>query len=418
MSLGYRAKRLFFSVQERRSKGANADDALALLGGTPVRDPRTPWPVWPVFGAKERLALLRCFESGNWWYGPRVQAFEEAYAKYQGGRFCVTCTSGTTALEIAAQAADLGPGDEFIVPAFTFIATATGAMRMGATPVFVDVDDSWCLNPDLVEDAITPRTKAIVPVHFAGRVCDMTRLNAIADKHGLTIIEDAAHAWGSAWEGKGAGTLGKAGCFSFQMFKNLTAGEGGAIVSDDEAFSDRFRSIVNCGREKGQPWYYHPELGTNARLTEFAGALLLAQLDRLEPQSDVRARNARILTDGLQDVEGLTLQRGDDRITRRAWHMFPMRIDEATFGCSRQRFIEACQAEGLPIQETYYPVPVYEQPLFAKDPRYANLHCPVAHDLAHTSACWLGHQLLLGPEEDMHHIVRIVRKVKANAAKL
>jgi dTDP-4-amino-4,6-dideoxygalactose transaminase len=367
---------------------------------------------------RDRVELLKTFESGEWWFGDRVANFEEAFARFQSAKHCITCSTGTIGLEIMMQAAGIKPGDEVIVPAFTFVATATAVARMGGKVVFADVDDSWCMDPDLVEPLITERTRAIMPVHFGGRVADMDKFTDLASKHGLQLFEDACHSWGSQWKGKGTGALGKAGVFSFQMFKNLSAAEGGAIVTDDDDFADLCRSIVNCGRAKDSPWYHHSIMGTNARITELQGSILGTQLEKLGGQTDKRIENAKILDAGLSDIEGLTLQRGDSRVSRRGYHLYPLRIDAAQFGCTRLQFIKAAQAEGLPISERFYTEPVYRQPVFYDDPSddYREVCCPVSEDLAWRSAMWLGHTLLLGSKEDMQHIVEIVQKVKRNAS--
>lgn len=393
---------------------------LAIHGGTPVRGAERTWPSWPVFDDAERRALNEVLESGKWWFGNRVTQFEKDYAAFQDARHCVTCSTGTTAAEICFQVMGIGPGDEVIVPPYTFVATASSVLRVGATPIFADVDDSWCLSPEAVEAAITPRTRAIVPVHFGGRVADMDRLNAIAGKHGLFVMEDACHSWGSKWKGKGTGALGKAGVFSFQNSKNITAAEGGAILSDDEAFADACRAVTNCGRLKDSLWYEHALLGTNARITEFAAALLSAQLTRLEAQTLLRERNAGILNDALRGMEGITLQRGDPRITRRAYHLYCVQIDPETFGCSRDSFEKAAEAEGLSIGAGYE-IPLYKQPVMAK---FADRHdyskdcCPVAEDLCYRRGMWFVHQVLLGTEDDMRDIVNIFEKLKAHAAEL
>lgn len=417
MGIRYRASRLvkgtLFRPRARR-------EGLAINGGTPVRDPRIPWPPWPSVDLSDRVELLRTFESGKWWFGPKVKDFEARFAERQGARHCITCSTGTIGLELVMQAHGIQPGDEVLVPAFTFVATATAVARMGGVPVFVDVDDSWCMDPKALEPALTPRTRAILPVHFAGRIADMDAIGRVAEQHGLTVYEDAAHAWGAAWKGKGAGALGRAGVFSFQMSKNLTAAEGGAIVTDDDAFADECRSLVNCGRGKDQPWYHHVRMGTNARITELQASLLLTQLEKLEEQMRRRERNAAILDRGLAGIDGLSLQPGDPRITRHAYHYYLFRIDPERFGCDRMQFIKACQAEGLPLSETFYPEPLYRQPVFRDHPsgRYRDVRCPVSEDLAHRSAVWLNHWLLLGQPADMHQIVEIVHKVKDRAAEI
>jgi len=307
------------------------------------------------------------------------------------------------------------------VPAYTFIATASAVMWVGATPVFADVDDSWNLNPELIEPAITLRTKAIMPVHFAGRVADMDSISAIADRHGLNVIEDACHSWGSKWKGKGTGALGLGGAFSFQFSKNITAAEGGAILSNDDAFAEACRSVANCGRGgEGSEWFVHVRLGTNARMTEFQAAVLSAQLTRLEEQTLRREKNAALLDNELGAIEGLTPQPGDDRITRRAYHLYCLRIRPEEFGCPREQFCSAAQAEGLPIAAGYGR-PLYQQPVFANyggGHDYTQYHCPVSEDLCYASGMWIFHSALLGSEADMRDIVAIVKKIKHHVSEL
>jgi dTDP-4-amino-4,6-dideoxygalactose transaminase len=248
----------------------------------------------------------------------------------------------------------------------------------------------------------------------------MDRLNAIADAHGLVVLEDACHSWGGRWKGRGTGVLGRCGVFSFQETKNITSAEGGAIVTDDEELADLCRSITNCGRAKGSEWYGHAYLGTNARLTEFQAALLSAQLTRLDDQTQKRQRNAAILRKGLSEMEGITLQPDDERITRRAWHLFCLRIDPDAFGCSRNRFVEAAEAEGLPIGAGYGR-PIYAQPVFAEwegGVPYGSVSCPVTEDLCYRSGMWFDHEILLGSEADMADILGIFEKVHANASGL
>jgi dTDP-4-amino-4,6-dideoxygalactose transaminase len=394
---------------------------LALLGGTPVRDTGKTWPSWPVFDDTERQALIDVLDSGKWWYGERVAQFEQDFAAFQDAGYCVTATSGTTAGEVLLQAIGLEAGDEVIIPPYTFYATASMVVRMGGVPVFVDIDDSWCINPDLIEDAISSRTKAIMPVHLGGRICDMDRINEIAAKHGLLVLEDACHSWGGKWNGKGTGALGKAGIFSFQASKNINAAEGGAIVTDDEALAELCRSITNCGRSQGGAWYAHPNLGTNSRLTEFQGAILSAQLSRLETQTLTREKNAAILNEELAKIEGLTPQPGDARITRRAYHLYCLRLDPEAFGAPREKVIDAAKAEGLPLISQGYAIPLYEQPSIANAknaPDYSKQECPVAREICSRSGIWIEHPVLLASEEDMLDIVTIFQKLKKHVETL
>lgn len=392
---------------------------LALHGGEPIRPESRPWPQWPIVGEEERAALNAVFDSGNWFYGERVRAFEEAYAAFQGAKHCITCTSGTVSAEVAMMALGVGPGDEVLVPPYTFVATAMTVARVGATPIFVDVDESWCMDPDLIEGAITPRTKAIMPVHFGSRVADMDRINAIAAAHGLVVIEDACHSWGSQWKGKGTGALGRCGVFSFQQSKNLASAEGGCILTDDDALADRCRSITNCGRTKDGAWFEHSIIATNARMTEFQAALLGVQLTRLESQTTHRARMADRITVALEGIPGLTPQPGDSRMTRRAYHLYCLRLDPDAFGCSRAAVVAAATAEGLPLS-TLYAVPLYKQPLCEHIPGhdYTQDYCPVTEDLCARSAISLHHRFLLGPEQDAQEIAAVFQRIHEHAHSL
>lgn len=393
---------------------------LALYGGTPVRSAEKRWPSWPVFGDEERRAVSEVLESGKWWFGERVREFERTYAAFQDARHCITSSSGTAALEAALQALGVRPGDEVLVPAYTFIATASAVARVGAAPVFVDVDETWNIDPDRIEPAFTDRTKGIIPVHFGGRVCDMDRIRAIAERHGLFVLEDACHSWGAKWQGKGTGALGDCGVFSFQMSKNITSGEGGAILTDNDALAELFHSTVNCGRGGDGTWYGHVRLGTNARLTEFQAAILSAQLTRLEAQTLLREKNAAVLDRALGEIDGLIPQPGDIRITRRAYHLYCLRVDPERFGCSREQLVKAARAEGLPLSSGYT-LPLYKQPAFAAGPwgrRYADCRCPVTEDLCSRNGMWLTHPILLGSEEDMQDIVSIFGKIKSHAGQL
>lgn len=388
-----------------------ANNQLAINGGAPIRSAQRPWPAWPVFGDAERRGLNDVLESGKWWYGERLRAFETDYAAYQGAAHCVACNSGTAAAEIFFQAIGIGPGDEVIVPPYTFFATASSVARIGAAPVFADVDDSWCLDPKAVEAAITPRTKAIVPVHFGGRIADMDRLGAIAEEYGLVILEDACHAWGARWRDRGAGVIGHAGVFSFQQSKNITAAEGGAITTNDEEIADKCRALINCGRRKGAEWYCHAYIGTNARMNEFAAAILSAQLTRLEEQNETRRANAALIDAGIAGIEGLIPQPGDERITRRGYHLYCLRIDPELFGCTRAQFIKAAEAEGLPISAGYA-MPLYKQEVW--EGRYDDCVCPVSEDLCTRSAMWLLHPMLLASPDDARDIAAICHKLKDN----
>jgi dTDP-4-amino-4,6-dideoxygalactose transaminase len=402
----------------------NSMSRLALHGGAPAA--KCEWPRWPIWDDAERSALLEVLESGQWWYGEQVRRFEKAYADFHHVKYGVTCTNGTTAIEACLRAMGIVPGDEVIVPAYTFVATASAVVTVGAIPVFADVEpDTLCIDPRDVERKITPRTKAIIPVHVAGRFADMAALSALATKHQLQILEDAAHAWGSLLDGKGPGTIGRCATFSFQISKNITAGEGGIILSNDQELAELCRSFTHCGRRKGGNWYDHDYLGSNLRITEFQAAILLAQLSRLQGQVERRERSAAILDERLSKLPGIRLIRPEPRMTRRSYHMYIFRLDEQALGVSRDRFIEALAAEGLPASQGWYH-PLYANGVFQKSKSstrhgiisplagqnldYTQVRCPIAEQVCQ-DAVWIAQNILLAPERDIAAAADAIEKV-------
>lgn len=405
---------------------------LALLGGE--KEFTGTWPAWPQFDDAERKALNGVLESGNWWYGQNVLDFERDYAAFQDCKYGVTTNSGTTAAEIALRAMGIGVGDEVIVPSYTFIATGTSVVFVGAKPVFADIlRKNLCIDPDDVERKITPRTKAIMPVHFAGHVADMDRLLDVGKKHNIPIVEDACHSWGGKWNGQATGSLGACGVFSFQVSKNLSGAEGGIIVTNDSSLADSCRSLTNCGRVTGGQWYEHGQVGTNVRMTEFQAAILNQQLKRALPHLDQRTRAVRILDQELKGIPGLELLENDPRNTRRTYHLYCCWYDEKAWGIPRKRFVEAIMAEGIPMGGGYLsPVygnlcfqpgenptnnPCIKRPAKGSKLDYSETHCPVAQAAA-TDQLWMGHSVLLAKEDDIRAIPRAVRKVWENRAAL
>jgi dTDP-4-amino-4,6-dideoxygalactose transaminase len=386
---------------------------LAIKGGKPLR--RKPFPEWPQFGREERSALLDAFDKGEWWYGKRVARFEKAFASFQGAKYAVSCTSGTVALELALKASGVGKGDEVILPAYTFIATATAVLAVGAKPVFVDVSPlDWNIDPKCVEAAVSSRTRALLPVHFAGIPADMSALMRIARRHKLVVIEDAAQAWGARRKGKGTGSWGAMGAFSFQRSKNITAGEGGILVMQKEADAEVARSLTNSGRLPGGKWYEHHLPGGNYRLTEFQAAILLAQLKRFRSLEAKRKANASYLDRHLAEIEGLYPLRLDKEVTRRAYHLYNFRYEAQRFaGPGKAEFVAALRAEGIPLYEGYI-LPLYKQPLFLNRRNSRHLSCPVTEKLCGDQGVWLHHSLLLGTRKDMDDVVKAIRKVQEN----
>ena len=395
---------------------------LALFGGPPVRT--RPFTAWPVFSQAEEDRLLAALRSGQWGRldGAQVEEFERRFAAMHGCRYGIAVVNGTVSLRIALIAAGLEAEDEVIVPPYTFLSTASAVVEGNMVPVFADIDlETFNLDPRAVEAAITPRTRAIVPVHFAGHPADMDALQRIAGAHRLTLLEDAAHAHGAAWLGRPAGSLGHIGSFSFQSSKNLTAGEGGIITTNDERLAAACRSIQNCGRVEGGVWYEHHVVSGNYRLGEFQGAVLNAQLDRLEAQATLRDANGTYLASRLQTLPGLHPQRRLPGCTRHAYHLFMLRLAQEQFGASRDAVLQALEAEGIPCSAGYgYPLPA--QPLFRNKAfgpylaaararlDFARVSCP-ASELVCRQSIWLGHSLLLGTREDMDDIAAAFEKV-------
>lgn len=394
---------------------------LAILGGEPVRT--KPIQDWPIWDEREEKALLDVLHSNKWWFGEKVAEFERLYAEFQGARYGISCCNGTSALIIAIKALGIGFGDEVITTPWSFIATSTAIILAGGIPVFVDIEEDT-LNIDLgkIEEAITPRTRAILPVHFLGRPVDMDRLMNIADKHSLTVIEDAAHCWGGKWKGKGLGTIGAAGTFSFQFSKNMTSAEGGIVLTNDEDTSVRSWSFMNCGRWPGKPWYYMENISPNQRLTEFQAALLIAQLSRMEEHIERRIRTHDFLREKLQKVDGIRTMAPEDRnSTRRSHHgMALIYRKEEWDGLSRDRFVEALVAEGIEASSGYG-FPLYREPAFTRRenlppgdyPDYGNLFLPEV-EKASEEIIFIPQALLLAEPEEAVDIVRAIDKIHEN----
>lgn len=407
---------------------------LALLGGHPLRT--KPWPQWPLCGAEEKANLLAALESRQWGIGGEwIGRLEEIYADIQDASYGIACANGTVALEVALLAANVGFGDEVITTPYTFVATTVSILRVNAIPVYADIDEATGnLDPDSVEERITERTRAIMPVHVAGVPVDIDRFEAIGRKRNIPIIYDAAHGWGSQWQGKGVGAYGTFSTYSFQSSKNITSGEGGIILTCDQESVEMARTYVNCGRSAGSAWYEHFFVGANLRLNEFAAAVLVAQLGRLDAQLSLRARNAHTLEKLLQDCPGIATALRDPRVTRQSHHLMCMRFDnEAWDGLSRERFIAALNAEGVPVSRGW-PL-MHQMGFFAKERLpgpylalrsapgvkrfdYSSLHLPHAEKLSNETSVWLHQSHLLGTESDMKDVAGAIMKVRENLKEL
>jgi len=396
-------------------------EKLAIEGGTPVR--QEPFPSWPIWDENEEKQLLEVLHSGDWGVlsGTKVHAFERAFADYQQARHGICIVNGTAALEVALRAAGVGPGDEVITTPYTFVATINGILLLGAVPILVDIDpETFLIDARQIEGAITERTKAILPVHIAGQPADLDAILAIAEKHGLRVVEDACQAWGAEWRGQRVGALGDLGTFSFQASKNITAGEGGIIVTNDDQLADMCWSLHNVGRRKGGLWYEHVRTGWNYRLTEWQGAILLAQMTRLDELSQRRHKSALRLAEQLRLIPGISSLTVDPRVTRHAWHIYVMRYQPEAFGdLPRDAFVEALQAEGIPCSPGYVPLtrsPALHHGLDGLRVFLADVpaprSCPVAEQMSTQEAVWLPQNLLLGDEQEIADIATAISKIQ------
>jgi perosamine synthetase len=413
---------------------AAAAEKPALLGGPPVRSTR--FPSWPVVDEREEKALSDVLHSGKWFRldGQTVDRFEEAYARLTGARHCIATANGTSALYASLAGLDVAPGDEVILPPYTFIATLNVVFLQYALPIFVDSDpETFQMDARKLEAAITERTAVIMPVHLGGNACDLDAILEIAGRKKVPVLEDACQAHLGEWRGRKLGTLGAAGCFSFQASKNLNSGEGGAILTSDDALYDRCWAFHdNCRGRRGRPAPPLGGRGANLRLTEFQAGLLLAQMTRLEEQSKTREENARHLTQRLREIPGILPERMYEGCNRNAYHLYMFRYQAESFaGLPRERFLKALSAEGVPCSSGYTPMnrqPYVTATLASKG--YQRLYpkevlagwaernqCP-ANDRLCEEAVWFTQTMLLGPRQDMDDIANAVRKIHAAAADL
>jgi dTDP-4-amino-4,6-dideoxygalactose transaminase len=403
---------------------------LALTGAAPaVTLGHEPWPQ---ITDQEVQWMEEVLRSGKWsWMGPHETAFCEEFAAFIGSKYAIGLANGTVTLQCALQAVGVNPGDEVIMPGLTWVATAQAALDIGANVVLVDIDpETYLLDPAAVAAAITPRTKAIVPVHLYGCMCDMDALGELARKHDLKIVEDVAHQHGSRWRDVGAGACGDAGSFSFQQSKVLTSGEGGAVTCNDEEVYRTVFALKQVG------WTPPPDMkpgelyGHNYRITEMQCVLLRGGLTRLEAQTLRRERNALAFAAGLESLGGpLRAAKRDPRVTRQAYYGMTLHFDPAQAeGVTRGQYVAALAAEGLGIGETYEPV--YRHPLLNlyhrtspvpyRDPaviqNYRDLRLPVCEQAKNETALIMMHNYLLSTPEYITQLLDAVARVNANLA--
>jgi perosamine synthetase len=292
--------------------------------------------------------------------GPKIQAFEDALAKYVGAKFAVGVNSGTSALHLAVIAAGIGEGDEVITPSFSFIASANCVLYERGAPVFVDIDPlTGNMDPALIEPAITGRTKAILAVHAFGQPADMDPILAIARKYNLVVIEDACESLGAEYKGRQTGTMGEAATFAFYPNKQMTTGEGGMIVTDNEEWANLFRSLRNQGRDVFDEWLNHTRLGYNYRLDELSAALGLVQMQRLDELLAKREQVAAWYNERLDEIPGLHKPHIVDTTTRMSWFVYVIRCDDDV---DRNALMAALKAHGVPTRP--YFTPIHLQPFY------------------------------------------------------
>ena len=410
---------------------------LAINGGTPVRT--ESFPARPIYDQRELFALQDVLESRHWSSAPnifpddlstsKVCQLEEQFASYHGCRFGVATGGGTQALYLAYVAAGLRPGDEVILPPDTFIATASPVLQLGAVPVFADVDpETLCIDPEAIEGAITERTKLIVPLHQGGYPADMDRIMEIAEKYGLKVVADAAHAHGAEWRGEKVAGLSDLSAFSLQQDKAVTCGEGGIVVTNDEKAYEQCYILHNDGRgmqNEGRTMTIVVQ-GWNFRMSEFQAALMLAQLERLDALLERKNHNAETLGNGLAEIGGLAWPRVDDRITCQSYVYPRLRYDPAAFDdLPIESLAQALTAEGIPCSTKGRWV-LYTEPLFT-DARfyfessnridYSKVHCPNAEAAI---GQWISfpQEVMLASEDAMDDFIQAVAKIKENVNEL
>jgi len=418
----------------------------AILGGSPVRN--KPWPVWPMWNIEtDEKNVIDVMRSGVWCRaGVRedvsvVSEFEKKWAETIGSKRCLAVVNGTNALIISLKMLEIGGGDEVIVTPYTFIATISAILEAGAMPVFADVDpETFQIKPENIRKKITPRTRAILPVHILGLPCDMDPIMEIARQHNLLVVEDACQAWLAEYDNKKVGTIGNAGCFSFQNSKHLAIGEGGAIVSDDNEFMDKCHSYHDTGRRYGQMadlvGGVYVIRGNNLRMTEYQAAIGLNQLRRLDEQTTLRNRNAAYLSSKLSAIPGILPYKLYPKVTRASFHLFPFRYKKEEFShMTRQEFLRAIGAEGVRgsggysgnlnmmpyLDDTFrtknyqlmYPAEMLNYERFIEQNR-----CPESERLCNEEAIWFSQNMLLGDYSDMDDIYNAIEKVHKNSARI
>ena len=409
---------------------------LAIAGGEPVRKKR--FDAWPMYTDAERSALEDVLTNRNWggqpFPGKHADAFGKKFAAFHTANYGQCVNTGTVAIQAALMAVGIQPGDEVLVPAYTWEGTVGPVLLVNAVPVFVDIDpETYCMDARMIEKAITTKTRVILPVHLGMRFADLDAIMPIAQKHNLKVVEDCAHVHGGMWSGKGAGSIGDLGTFSFQSSKLITCGEGGAVITNNLEYFERVQSYTNAGRASVTDKFKHRMIGFNYRLGEFQAAVLEPQLERLPEQQKIRQANFDYFESRLRSTCGLGFLKPEPRITRTAPYCYVLKyFAEQAKDIPRAVFVAALQMEGIPCDGLFYE-PVYKSSLFpVKASDFPALswgrsqpldlrdmyRCPAAERAAYHEAIWFPHYLFLGSREDIDSIVEAIFKALENIEEL
>ena len=410
---------------------------LAILGGSRTRI--EPYPEWPVWDERDIQAVTEVIRSGRWggfpYPGPKTTELAEKFSELQGGGYAVPMVNGTVTMEVALRASGIGWGDEVIVPAYTFQATASAPMAAGAIPVIVDIDpNNYCLYPRATESAIGSKTKAVIPVHLGSNMADMDAIITLARKYNLIVIEDCAHAHGARWKGVGAGTIGHFGSFSLQSSKTLTSGEGGILLCSTPELAARAASIIDCGRPHalgGGPEMPDGEsvMGGNYRLGELQCALALVGLERFPSQAKLRESMAAYMDEALSEVPGVRVLKHDPRHTTRSFYRYIFAIDPVVFGTEHDLLCAALEAEGIPCWTGYEAMNNYSlfQPqesrlavptAFPEYFKFDNMKFPEAQRACEHEAVWLDEAIFRVGQKGVDDAVEAIKKIQKNISEL
>ncbi len=403
--------------------------SLAILGGNPIR--KKSFPIWPKAGEKEKKYLKKIIDSNGWgiFRADTVIEFAKKFATYHGAKYGIACSNATTALQLQLQALSVQRGDEVITTVYTHITTIIGILKVGAIPILVDIDENnYCLDAIKVVKKITKNTKGIIAVHLYNSLCDLNRLVEISKQYNLFLIEDAAQVPGSFYRGKGVGTLGASGSFSFQEAKSMTSGEGGVIITNNRDLSEVLNAYVDCGRTRENEIKERRVLGGNYRMTSFQAAILLGQLELLQERTDKREQAVFFLNEELKKIEGISIIEKDLNTTKQGCYYYIFKIQPEILRINKYLFTRALEAEGIPTKKMF--TPLYKDSLFnlneydspeawqyyTKKP-INSADFPIANKAEHEGiAIW--HPFLLENKDELMDLILAVKKIVDNKSLL